>query len=309
MVERLVRVLALVAALGMGGCSRAPPPAPPPLPSGAAEALSWLPADVAWITHQGPGQIALIQFARSALKDRGVACFERLSGQADHLFMFSRFLGDPALNAVHGFSDREATESCVAEVYEALSGQRVTLDRSGALTRASAGSASIHLGWSSDGWLYFDKDRGRVESMLSRPGASMLAPRLRPLLSRVSLDGGFWTVFGGDLSGPFIGVPSTGFIQRLSLSPGKGTPRATGVPITFLFESEADARRAVEELESAARNEEFPPALRSALAGLHPTVRGTEVDADAALLMTDIAAMEAAGNVMKARLARRQRAQ
>jgi hypothetical protein len=308
MVERFVPALALVASLGVAGCSRTPPPPPPPLPSGVAEALPWLPANVAWITHQGPKQIALILYARDALKNRRVACFERLSGQADHAFMFSRFLGDPSLNAFHGFSDREATENCAAEVYEALTGERVTFDRAGPLTRASVGNASIHLGWSSDGWVYFHPDRSRVESMLVRAGASTLAPQLRPLLPRVSLDGGVWTVFGGDLTGPFIGVPSTGFIQWLSPS-GKGTPMTTGVPVTFLFESEAQARRAVEELDSAAKNEEFPPVLRSALAGLHPTVRGTEVDADAALLMTDTAAMEAAGNIMKARIAHRQRAQ
>ena len=308
MIERLAPALALAFLVG-AGCSRRTAAPPPPLPSGAAEALPWLPSDVTWITHQGPNPIALIQYVRDYLKLH-VACFERLSGQADHAFIFSRFLGDPGLNAFHGFSDREATENCAGEVYEALTGQRVTFDRTGALTRASVGNASTYLGWSSDGWLYSNKDRSRVESMLIRTGASTLAPQLRPLLSRVSLDGGIWTVFAGNLTGFFIGVPSTGFIQRLSLPAGKkGTPVTTGVPVTFLFESEALARRAVEELDSAARNGEFPPVLRHALAGLHPVARGTEVDADAALLVTDTAAMEAGLNVMKARAARMQRAQ
>jgi hypothetical protein len=306
MVEHLAPGLALVAFLGVAGCSRPTPP--PPLPAGVAEALAWLPSDVAWITHQGPEQIALLMYTRAALKQR-VACFERLSGQADHLFVFARFLGDRGLNAAHGFSDREATEACVAEVYEALTGRRVTLDRSGAFTRASAGGASTHLGWSSDGWLYFHDDRSRVEEMLRRPGASTLAPRLRPLLSRVSLDDGIWSVFAGDLTGRFIGVPSTGFVQRLSIPPGKGTPVTSGVPITFVFESEVQAQRAVEELESAAKNEEFPVVLRDALAGLRPTVRGAEVDADAALLVTDTAAMEAAAHVMRQRTVQVQRAQ
>lgn len=89
---------------------------------------------------------------RNRLKKRS-ADFERLVNQVDHLLMLSRFLGDPSLNAVHGFSDRdrEAVENCDRRVFHQLTGLTVTLKRDGAITRASSGGGTRHIGWSNDG--------------------------------------------------------------------------------------------------------------------------------------------------------------
>lgn len=279
-------------------CSRAPSEPAKPLPTDPTMALWWLPSGIRFINHQGVGQMTLINGTRKRLKNRSED-FERLANQVDHWLMLSRFLGEPTLNAVHGFSDRDGVENRLKKVFHELTGLSITYQRDGAITRASAGGGTRYLGWSNDGWLYFDKDRDRVESMLKRPSNPTLSPSFGTLLGRVSLDQKFWTVFAGDATGCFIGVPSVGFIQNSSLPESMGQLVATGFPLTFIFESEVEARRAKAALIKAGQNDNFPPPLRLALNALKPKIRGNEVDTDFATFMTDTAAMEAAISVMK----------
>ena len=82
---------------------------------------------------------------------------------------------------------------------------------------------------------------------------------------------------------------------------GDGAPATSQVPVTFMFETEHEAHLAVEALVAAGKNDELPLALRNALFALHPVQRGAEVDADAAVLMTDENAMRAAVEIMKQR--------
>jgi len=305
-------------------CSPTPIALAAPLPDDPAKALWWLPSDITFVNHQGAGQIALIMATRQILNDRlavfdnfpkklrprvapimaqrqihqkDLEHFNRLANQVDHLFMLSRFLGDKPLIAVHGFTDRIAVEDGIARVYQDIWGRPVTLQRYGAITQASAGGGAEYLGWSDDGWLYVSKDRSRVESFLKRPSNPTIS--LPPsLLKRVSLDQKLWTVFAGDATGRFFGVPSTGFIQECSPPKTKSWPMTSGMPITFIFKSASEAQRASEAFTAFAKNENSPQPLRLALSAMKPEVRGNEVNTDCAPLLTDVDAMKAAISVM-----------
>lgn len=279
-------------------CSQAPPEPAKPLPNDPIKALWWMPPDITFINHQGRGQIALIIGIRKMLEEQPSEDFERLANQVDHLLMLSRYLGDPSLNAIHGFSDREDVEASIKRIFRKTTGLTITYQRDGAITRASVAGGTRYLGWGNDGWLYFDKDRNRVESMLKRSSDSTLSLPLHSLLGRVSLDQKHWTVFAGDATGRFIGVPSVGFFQNLTFPKSSEQLVSSGFPITLIFENEIEAQRASVAFLTAGQNEDFSPPLRSALKAFKPRVRGNEVDIDFALFMADTAAMKAALSVM-----------
>jgi hypothetical protein len=178
----------------------------------------------------------------------------------------------------------------------------VTLERQGQFTRASSADGTVYVGWSDDGWLYFHKERDRVEAMLRRAGTPTLASALRPLLARVSLADPFWTVFAGDLTTGFIGVPSTGLVQQnMVMAPSRDVSTMISVPVTFLFRTEDDARHAVESLARSGGNDEFSATLRKALSALRPAQRRREVDIDIAVFFTDQPAADAAIAMMRQR--------
>lgn len=251
-------VAALACFFALAHTRAAPVPA---VSSAPARVLEWVPSDVTWVTHQGRGRIALLMYARTTLGDRLPACFDGLERAAAHLYQLCRFPGDRGcVNAAHGFIDRVAVEQCASETFRALTGQAVTLERQGQFTRASSANGALYVGWSDDGWLYFHKDRDRVEAMLKRAGTPTLAKALRPLLARVSLADPFWTVFAGDLTTGFIGVPSTALVQQNLVMPTSGDASTTAkVPVTFLFRTEIEARNAVESLARSAGNDAFSP--------------------------------------------------
>lgn len=279
-------------------CSQAPPEPAKPLSNDPIKALWWMPSDITFINHQGRGQIALIIGIRKMLEEQPSEDFEHLANQVDHLLMLSRYLGDPSVNAIHGFSDREAVEDSIKKIFHETMGLPITYQRDGAITRASAAGGTRYLGWSNDGWLYYHKDRNRVEAMLKRPSDSTLSLPLHSLLGRVSLDQKYWTVFAGDATGRFIGVPSVGFFQNLTFPKSSEQLVSSGFPITLIFENEIEAQRASVAFLTAGQNGDFSPPLRSALKAFKPRVRGSEVDIDFALFMADTAAMKAALSVM-----------
>jgi hypothetical protein len=287
--------------------ARATPVLASPMSDAPAKALEWAPSDITYVLHQGRSQVALLVYVRSALGKRTPACFDALEREAAHLYGLCRFPGDPdCVNAAYGFTNRAAVEQCATDTFRALTGRVVTLERQGRFTRASSGDGARYLAWSDDGWLYFAKNRARVEAMLKRPGAPTLAPALRSLLARVSLSDPLWTVFAGDFTTGFIGVRSTGFVQQNAVIPrSKGASTATRVPVTFLFRTEVEAQRAIGALARSAGNDAFSPPLRKALSALRPSRREREVDIDMAVFVEDPSAMEAAVAAMKQRVGAR----
>jgi hypothetical protein len=260
-----------------------------------------LPAEYLSVGYQPPGQIALIVYAQEKLGKSAPACLAQVAAEVDGLFQLSRRPGDHSVSAIHGLRDRERAEQCIADVYEALTGQHVILARDGVVTRATTSRGAQYLVWSSDGWLYSHPERARVEAMLARPGVPALAPALRSTLAQFALGDAPWVVCKGDMTSRYLGVPSTGVTIRVH----PAAEQKGRAEMILTFDSEAMAQRALETMSAAAGDRTLPEALTKALAELRPERRGAEVELDAASLLKDSEAAEAALALLKRRFGRR----
>jgi len=282
-----------------GTCPTAAPVAA--LSKDPAEALAWLPAEYLSVGYQPRGQIALILYAQEKLGKRAPACLGQLAAEVDGLFQLSRRPGDHSVSAIHGLRDRDRAEQCIADVYEALTGQNVILARDMAVTRATTSRGAQYLVWSSDGWLYSHPERDRAQAMLARPSVSTLATPLRTMLAQFSLSDTPWVVCKGDMTSVYLGVPSTGVTIKVA----PVAEQMGRAELTLTFDSEAIAQRALDTMRAAAEDRTLPEALRKALAELRPARRGLDVELDAAFLLRDSEAADAALAVMKERFGKR----
>jgi hypothetical protein len=271
-----------------------------PLAEDPATALAWLPAEFTWIQHQGGGHVPILDYLKSRFKNERPACFDRFAAEVDHAFGLCRFVGDRMVNAWHGISDRDSAERCAGEVWKALTGRQLKIEREGSFTRMRDTHSTLYVAWSDDGWLYHHDDPAPLESLLKRGSTPTLAASLRPLLSRVSFSDVMWNVAVGDILGPFIGVKSTALVQRFEHLPDK-TPAS--LPVRFIFPNPGDASRAREAIVRAGDDPVFPEPLRRGLASLSPQVIGTEIEVDVRVFLTEFEVMKAAGEWLQQEMA------
>jgi hypothetical protein len=121
------------------------------------------------------------------------------------------------------------------------------------------------------------------------------------MLAQFSLSDTPWVVCKGDMTSVYLGVPSTGVTIKVApVAEQKGRAE-----LTLTFDSEAIAQRALDTMRAAAGDRTLPEALRKALTELRPARRGLDVELDAASLLRDSEAADAALAVMKERFGKR----
>jgi hypothetical protein len=243
-------------------------------PPALSSQLDWLPKDITSVSFSPARRAPLLRWITGGPLTKPSCLNEQLDSLDLHA-MISRAPRDRPTNLFHGKLRRDALERCAVDLMSAL-GKSVEVHRLGAVTELSSGGQKSYVGWT-DQWAIWDDDRSRVEALLAASKTG-LDPGLSKMLRRVDPCSALCGASMVDFTSKLLGVRSLGYFFSLDLDSFAST-RARA-PLTLLFPSAADARKAQLSLEKIAHGEQFSPALRQLLRALTPTIQDKEVQMD-----------------------------
>jgi hypothetical protein len=255
-----VLVLALLA------CGRHPSAPSEATPIQRAE---WIPAryaSVAWFPIEMAPLLDLVKSLHGA-----PPCVMQVTADLDGYLQATGLVPEQnGLMVFVGRLDRTKLEACLRATARVVVGD-LSIRSEGAITELSTVDGKReYLGWAGDGAVVWHRDRALVQEALDRKSSFTSNERVAALMQRVPTASPAWNVAALDITSPFLGVPSQGFVVVGDLVKRSATT-------TLVFATPEEAARGIRALGKLAEDARFSPQLREAIGHLQPTQKGTDL--------------------------------